>query len=290
MIGILPCASKTYEVCGGFNTANLEEGKLYHDDSGRLYYYSKILKRSNPETGYLPIWDGDHKIESSHSVTKTLKDILRPDVSELSKTISNEMARNIRYRQRLSENNKVLDPHIEDEDNAFTQIVKGIIKSLNITKIDLLDMASDIIDDRMIESFYSSLTKVTMMRVDKFHLWIDKIFGARYVITVYKDSKELLTYEWPSNKLDTGLVKYNTEPSDDEFKKIVKVLMVKENISKTNLKSEDVDDYTINNLMTTLHSDKALSAQLFSRFMRMANLHFEIEIFNKKGSIFLYRE
>ena len=59
--------------------------------------------------------------------------------------------------------------------------------------------------------------------------------------------------------------------------------MVMNNISKTTLKTEEVDDYTINNMMTVLNSNKSLSAQLFCRFMRMANFSFSVEVFNKKN-------
>lgn len=294
MIGMIPSASKTYEVYGDFNMTPLVEGKLYyHPDTKRLYYYSQTLKRSNPQSGYFPIWDGTKIYESKYSNTKYLSDIIKPDISIMSKNINNEIARSIRYRQRLSENNKALNPSIDDEDNFFTQTIKSVIQKLNITKVDLLDMSSDIVNDRTIENYYSSLTKVTMMRLEKFHIWMDKILQMHYVVSVYREGKRVLSYSWPHDKFDTGLVKYDKaiDQSDDPFKKIVKILMVKENISKMSLKTEDVDDYTINNLMTTLHSNKSLSAQLFSRFIRMANLSFSLEVFNKKNElIFTYKE
>lgn len=294
MIGIIPMTSQTFEVFGDFNMTPLVEGKLYyHPDTKKLYYYSSTLKRPNPTTGFFPIWDGNNIYESKHSIDKYLSDVLRPDISQMSKNISNEMARSIRYRQRLSENNKKLNPQLNDEDNFFTQIIKSIISQMNITKVDLLDMSSDIISDRMIENYYSSLTKVTMMRLDKFHIWIDKILHLHYEIKVFKEGKEIIKYSWPKDKFDTGMVKYNSiiDPSDDPYKRIIKILMVKENISKSTLRTEDVDDYTINNMMTTLHSSKALSAQLFSRFMRMANIEFEINVFDcKDNTIFTYKE
>jgi hypothetical protein len=64
-----------------------------------------------------------------------------------------------------------------------------------------------------------------------------------------------------------------------------------ENITKTTLRSnEGVDDYTINNMMTTLNGDKALSAQLFSRFIRMAGLTFSVDIVKDGKIIFTYKE
>ena len=64
-----------------------------------------------------------------------------------------------------------------------------------------------------------------------------------------------------------------------------------ENITKASMKSDSVDDYTINNMMTTLNSDKPLSAQLFSRFIRMTHLEYRIKIYNQNGKmIFQYKE
>lgn len=287
MIGIVPSASSTFEVIGDFNSDALVEGKLYYDPKDkRLYLYSLTDKRSNPKNGFFPIWDGVNTYTTKYSNEKFLdKDVVTPSISAMSKSINKDIARNIQYRQRLSEDNHKLYPVLNEEDNMFTQLVKSIIQKLDVTKVDLLEGANDFVDDRMVESYYTSLNKVTMMRLEKFHLWIDKIFQMHYVVTVQKDGKTILTYTWPKNKFDTGIVKYTTavKQDDDPFKKIVKILMVMNNISKTTLKTEEVDDYTINNMMTVLNSNKSLSAQLFCRFMRMANFSFSVEVFNKKN-------
>ena len=59
MVGIIPSSNKTFEIYGDFNSSNLVEGKLYyHPSDKRLYFYSLKEKRSNPNTGFFPVWDG----------------------------------------------------------------------------------------------------------------------------------------------------------------------------------------------------------------------------------------
>ena len=66
--------------------------------------------------------------------------------------------------------------------------------------------------------------------------------------------------------------------------------MISENITKNTLSGEDVDDYTINNMMTTINGKKALSSQLFSRFIRMAKLSYTITIYDNDKELFKYKE
>lgn len=130
------------------------------------------------------------------------------------------------------------------------------------------------------------------MRLDKWNIWINVILHVNYVIEVTKGTKKLLSYEFPKDRFDTGIVKYDNIVSsdDDPFKKIIKILMIMENINKNSLRSDDVDDYTINNMITTLNGKKSLSAQLFSRFIRMAELSYTIRIYDKDQLIFEYHE
>lgn len=294
MLGIVPSSSKTYEVHGTINSDNLIEGKLYYDEKdNRLYIYSTSMTRSSPNNGFFPIWDGKEFHLSKYSNEKYLdKDMVVPNVSLMGNSINKELARNIQYRQRLSDDDKKLTPMINDEDNVFTQLVKSIISKMDINKVNLLDMSTDNIDDHMIENYYASLLKVTMMRLDKFHLWIGEIFQMHYTLTVWKDGKVIITYEWPSDKMDTGIIKYDKaiKKSDDPFKKIIKIIMVMNNITKLSLKNDDIDDYTINNMMTTINSDKPLSAQIFCRFMRLANLSFSINVYKKNELVCTYKE
>lgn len=295
MIGIIPSSSNTYEVYGDFNSADLIEGKLYYNPTTkRLYYYSTTITRSNPKTGYFPIWNGSTIYESNFSNEKYFdKDVVTPDVNNLGKRINSDDAKTILYRQRLSDNTKKLKPPIVDEDNMFTQVVKGVISYMDITKVDLLEMSGGTLSDRIIDNYYSALTKVTMMRMEKFHLWMSAILKCHYKITVSNNGKTMLSYDWPIDKFDTGIVKFDkiVDTKDDPLKKIIKIIMVMNNITKTTLKSDDVDDYTINNMMTIIHSDKSLSAQIFCRFIRMAKLSFVMEIYNQQNQcIFTYSE
>ena len=294
MIGIIPSASSTYEVFGDFNSDQLIEGKIYyHPDTFRLYYYSHSLRRSNPDTGYFPIWDGKKTYESKFSNEKYFSDVITNDIKSLSKTISRKKAKDIIYKQRVAVNDKKIYLVINDEDNMFTQCIKSSLNKMDISIIDLFDMNDGLLTEKQVENYYSSLSKVTMMRMEKFHVWLSSILHFHYDITVYKGDKKLLKYSWPKDKFNTGMVKYNYvyKPGDDPYKKIVKVLMVIENISKSSLKMEDVNDYTINNMMTTLNGTKSLSAQIFCRFIRMTDLSFTLELFNNKNElVFMYQE
>jgi len=132
------------------------------------------------------------------------------------------------------------------------------------------------------------------MRMDKWNIWIDTILHLRYELIVYKENKQLLSYNYPSNKFDTGIVKYDKviDTKDDPYKKIIKIIMIMENINKNNLRSKEVDDYTVNNMMTTINGNKSLSAQLFSRFIRMAELSYIVNMYDLHGKdiIFQYKE
>ena len=102
-----------------------------------------------------------------------------------------------------------------------------------------------------------------------------------------------MSYKYPEDKFDTGIVKYNdiAKSSDDPFKRIIKILMVMENINKSSLKSDNVDDYTVNNMVTTINGKKPLSAQLFSRFISMAKLSYSMTIYDRYDKfIFEYKE
>lgn len=296
MIGIIPSINKTYEVYGDLLSDNFIEGKLYYDKTdGRVYYYSTIETRSNPNTGYYPIWNGKNKLISSFSNKKYFdNDVIKMDIESMSKSIDKTTAERIIYNQRRSDNTDILDPDITDEDNMFTQCIKGVIKYKKITMIDLIDMANGMLSDKIIENYYIALTKITFMRMDKWNIWIDTILHLRYELIVYKENKQLLSYNYPSNKFDTGIVKYDKviDTKDDPYKKIIKIIMIMENINKNNLRSKEVDDYTVNNMMTTINGNKSLSAQLFSRFIRMAELSYIVNMYDLHGKdiIFQYKE
>ncbi len=293
MIGIIPSSSKTFEVFGDFNSKDLVEGKLYYDESdGRVYFYSRVETRSNPRTGLFPVWDGKNKYISKFSNVKYFdKDVVRFDLGSMCSSLNQSLANEILDKQRRCDNDEILDPSITDGDNMFTQCIKGSIKAKRLTMIDLVDMTSPKLTQKVVENFYSALTKITFMRADKWNIWLDCILHLTYHIDVFKDDKRLVSFDYPSS-FDTGIVKYDniTSGNDDPLKKIIKILMIKENINKNSLKADDVDDYTINNMMTTLNGNKPLSAQLFSRFIRMANLSYRILMLDKGKPIFEYKE
>lgn len=294
MIGIIPSSNKTFEIYGDFKEKDRVEGKLYYDpNTKKLYFYSLVETRSNPRTGYFPVWDGKNVYSSSFSKDKYFdKDAVRIDINSMCSTISKEVADEVLYKQRRSDNDEILKPQLSDGDNMFTQCIKGVINAKELTMVDLVDMSSPKLQQKVIENYYSALTKITFMRLDKWNIWINVILHVSYSIEVNKGSKRLLTYQYPGDTFDTGIVKYDNivASEDDPFKKIIKILMVMENINKNSLRSEEVDDYTINNMLTTLNGKKALSAQLFSRFIRMANLSYTIKIYDNDTQIFEYKE
>lgn len=294
VIGIIPSSSKTFEVMGDFNSSDLVEGKLYyHPETKKLYFYSLRETRSNPNTGYFPVWNGRNIYSSNFSKDKYFdKDVVLVGIDQICSTISKEVADDVLYKQRRSDNDEILRPTLSDGDNMFTQCIKGVINGKELTMIDLVDMSSPKLSQKVIENYYSALTKITFMRLDKWNIWINVILHVNYTIEVYKGEKKLLMYQYPEDIFDTGIVKYNDiiGSGDDPFKKIIKILMVMENINKNSLRSQEVDDYTINNMITTISGKKALSAQLFSRFIRMASLSYLIRIYDEGKEIFQYRE
>ncbi len=295
MIGIVPGQNQSFEVFGDFNCKDLVEGKLYYDPSDkRLYFYSTKETRSNPRTGWFPIWNGTSICITNFSNKKYFdSDAIKTDIKSMCSKIDAGVAEQVRYNQRRSDNDEILTPALSDGDNMFTQCIKGVINAKQLTMIDLVDMSNPKLTQKAVENYYSALTKITFMRLDKWNIWIDIILHMHYVIEVFKGEKSLLTYSYPEDTFNTGVVKYDNVVSseDDPFKRIIKILMVMENINKNSLRSADVDDYTINNMITTLNSKKSLSAQLFSRFIRMAKLSYTIKLSDPDGTqVFEYKE
>ena len=97
VIGVIPSGSRTYEIHGDFTSDRLIEGQLYYDPNNkRIYYYSLIEKRSNPKTGYFPVWDGKRIYVSKFSNEKYFdKDAIVSDISKLASSISKATAEDI---------------------------------------------------------------------------------------------------------------------------------------------------------------------------------------------------
>ena len=77
-------------------------------------------------------------------------------------------------------------------------------------------------------------------------------------------------------KIIAGNWKMNKTPS--ETVKLIEEL-------KPLVKNDEVDDYTVNNMMTTLNTKKGLSAHLFSRFIQLSGLSYVIKIYDQNKMI-----
>ena len=289
LVGVIPSGSKTYEIYGDFNSSELIEGKLYyHPSTKRLFYYSSTENRSNPRTGYFPVWDGRNIYISKFSCVKYMDtDAIPMSISDMSHNITKSVADEILYKQRRIDSASILKPMISDGDNSFTQCIKGVISAMNVSMIDLVDMSNPHMDEIMIRNYYLALQKISFMRIDKWDVWINIILHLRYIIEVSDDQKVLVSYKHPEQKFDTGIVKFPEiiQSKDDALKKMIKILIIKKNINKKSLQQPGVDDYTINNLITSINGVKPLSAQLFSRFIRMADLSYSIKLYDNQNKL-----
>lgn len=295
MIAIIAGAVKTFEVMGSFEDPNPIEGKLYYRPSdNRLFYYTKSGTRSNPDTGYFPVWDGTQTYQSSFSNEKYYGKDTRPlDLDTLCASVDQKVADDIRHRQKRTDHQDLLKPEIVNSDNMFTQTIKGTICAMDVTIVDLVEMATPKLSQATVESFYTSLSKITLMRMDKWLVWLNTILHKGFTITVFHGTKKLVSYQYPMNQFDTGLVQYpeiTEDPKSDFLKKLIRIVTIQENINKARLRSDETDEYTINNLMTSLNGNKPLSAQLFSRFMRMAGLSYEVIIEDGGCPVFTFRD
>ena len=294
MIGIIPSANKTYEVYGSILDNDPIEGKLYYDPKDeRIYYYSLTDRRSCPKIGFFPIWNGKEFLISKFSNRKYLSDVIKTDINEMSSRINKDVANNILYKHMSSESNiKILEPKISIEDNMFTQCIKAVIIQKKITIVDLFNMARPKLNETIIENYYNTLNKIVFMRYDKWSIWINDILHLKYRIKVYKGNKKVLEYHYPEDTFDTGIVNYldSINKKDDPFKKITKLLILMFNIDKSTLRKQCSDDYTVNNLMTTINSKKVLSSQLFSRFISMAEFNYVMELYEDDKMIFEFKE
>ena len=224
---------------------------------------------------------------SKYSKEKYLSDVIAWNVDKMISGIDADVANDIRYKQRISINGATLRPELGSSDNMFTQIIKSILYDKNMSIIDLIDISG--LSENIIESYYSALTKIAFMRLERWNIWINQIFKLSYKLTIRNSNRNLLIYDYPNNIFDCGDEYPDIINSkDDPFKKAVKIIIEKENITKESLRSEEHDDYTINNIMSTITTNKTLSAQLFSRFMKMANLNYIMEMYEDNKLIFTY--
>jgi hypothetical protein len=131
------------------------------------------------------------------------------------------------------------------------------------------------------------------MRLEKWNIWVDVILKLKYILKVYRGDELLLTLEHPSDTFTTTDGKQYPKIAKrkcDVFKRAVLILMECANIDKKDLRADHIDDYTVNNMMTMLNGSKAMSSQLFSRFIHMAGLTYTVVMYDDDKLIFEYKE
>lgn len=293
MVGITTGIGQTYIVSGSFDSDQLTEGQLYyHPVTKRLFMYTTKEVRSNPRTGFYPIWNGTKTFIGKHSIEEYYpKDIIDINTDDLVKKFTKSNAQEIVYRQQRSMSGGPLTFQISDEDNFFTQCIKEIINKKAYTVIDLVHQSVPQLSDKQITNYCNALSKISFMRMDKWHIWLHNILHMKYEVAVFKEDRLIISYKEPDIfTVDRNFDEILNNKKMDPFKKLIKVTMLKENISKSDLRGEDIDEYTINNMMTILTGPKPVSAQLFSRFIRIADLSFELKIYDKDECLVTYRE
>jgi hypothetical protein len=292
MIGIISGVNKTYIVDGSFDTPNKVEGNIYfHPTTKRLFMYIKNEKRSNPRTGFYPTWDGVNTYISAHSVDRYYpNDVIITDTSDMSQQVTAKKAEEIVHHQQRSMSGGPLSFQISDEDNFFTQCIKEILNKKQYTVVDLVQLSTPRLNDKIITNYCNALSKISFMRLEKWNIWLHNILHMKYEVIIRNGERDICSYKEPDQfTLITDhhdLLKKKMDP----LKKLIKITMIDERIDKSDLRSDDIDEYTINNMMTILTGPKPVSAQLFSRFIHMADLSFQLNVYDHDDIIVTYRE
>ena len=293
MVGItIDANGETYIVSGSFDSGYYIEGNVYyHPDTKRLFYYSKTERRSNPKTGFYPIWDGENLYITQHSVEEYYpSDVMSINTTDLVKKLSASKAQEIIHQQQRSMSGGQLSFQITDEDNFFTQCIKEILNKKGYTIVDLVQQTNPPLSEKIISNYCGALSKISFMRLDKWHIWLHNILHLSYGVTIYNDDRQIISYREPDLFEITAPYEKILKSKMDPFKKLIRITMLEECINKSDLRGDGIDEYTINNMMTILTGTKPVSAQLFSRFIRMAGLSFELNVYEKDACILTYRE
>jgi len=293
MVGItIDANGETYIVSGSFDSGYYIEGNLYyHPETKQLFYYSKTEKRSNPTTGFYPIWDGENTYVTKYSIKEYYpKDVMKIDTTDLVKDLSASKAHEIVQQQQRSMSAGPLSFQITDEDNFFTQCIKEILNQKEYTLVDLIQMTKPSLSEKVLSNYCNALSKISFMRLDKWHIWLHNILHLSYGVTIYHDDRKIISFKEPNEFEVVGPYDKILKSKMDPFKKLIKVTMLEECIDKSDLRGDGIDEYTINNMMTILTGTKPVSAQLFSRFIRMAGLSFQMDVYEKDQIILTYRE
>jgi len=278
--GVIPSQNNTFEVIGKI-CDDMIEGKLYYREFDNiLFMYSNKYNRSCVENGFFPIYNGKEFIITKFSIKKYYPDdVIIIDLNNISENITKEKADEIIYNRKVSEIESSLQPEVSESDNLFTQCIKSIICLMNINIVDLQDMSKNLTEN-VIENCYDSLIKIAFMRNHRWRIWINDILQLHYIVKVYQNEEIVFNGKYPDINMN----------GKDLFRYIVQTLLKKLNISKQDLHCAELDDYTINNMFSALRQ-KELSAQIFSRFMLLMNLSYDIEFYDKHNNlIFTYKQ
>lgn len=299
MESIVVCKNNTYPVEGMFSN-QMKEGKLYIDPkSKRIYCYTTTTQVVGNDSYHFPIYDGKHFFDSVRSYKKYESDVISTDVTDMASSISEKDREDMEYRSKAVLYGDILEPEISDSDNIYSQCIKGILLHKKYNILDLSIMSNPKLTVEEISNLYQSLHKIAFMREKKFMIWMNQILHMEYKVNCYdSDSdRQLLTYhsmdqryEFYRKDDDSHKEEYDEilKKSWDPFKKMINLIIKMKNYKKADFNVNTESAYTINNMMTTIFGDKSVSAQIFSRFMRIINLPFDIIIYDKDDIVFTY--
>lgn len=299
MESIVVCKNNTYPVEGMFSN-QMKEGKLYIDPkSKRIYCYTTTTQVVGNDSYHFPIYDGKHFFDSVRSYKKYESDVISTDVTDMASSISEKDREDMEYRSKAVLYGDILEPEISDSDNIYSQCIKGILLHKKYNILDLSIMSNPKLTVEEISNLYQSLHKIAFMREKKFMIWMNQILHMEYKVNCYdSDSdQQLLTYhsmdqryEFYRKDDDSHKEEYDEilKKSWDPFKKMINLIIKMKNYKKADFNVNTESAYTINNMMTTIFGDKSVSAQIFSRFMRIINLPFDIIIYDKDDIVFTY--
>ena len=299
MESIVVCKNNTYSVEGMFSP-KMEEGKLYIDPkSKRIYCYTTTTQVVGDTSHHFPIYDGKHFFDSVRSYKKYESDVISTDVTNMASSISEKDREDMEYRSKAVLYGDILKPEISDSDNIYSQCIKGILLHKKYNLLDLSIMSHPKLTVEEISNLYQSLHKISFMREKKFMIWMNQILHMNYEVNCYdtNSDKLLLTYHSIDKRYEFHVPVDETHQKEyddilkkswDPFKKMINLIIKMKNYKKADFNINTESAYTINNMMTTIFGDKSVSAQIFSRFMRIINLPFDIVIYDKDDIVFTY--
>lgn len=299
MESIVVCKNNTYPVEGMFSN-QMEEGKLYIDPkSKRIYCYTTTTQVVGTASHHFPIYDGKHFFDSVRSYKKYESDVISTDVTDMASSISEKDREDMEYRSKAVLYGDILEPEISDSDNIYSQCIKGILLHKKYNLLDLSIMSNPKLTVEEISNLYQSLHKIAFMREKKFMIWMNQILHMDYKVNCYDSNSDQpiliyhsidKRYEFYHKNNDGHREEYDEilKKSWDPFKKMINLIIKMKNYKKADFNINTESAYTINNMMTTIFGDKSVSAQIFSRFMRIINLPFDIVIYDKDDIVFTY--